>query len=128
MNIQTESKHTPTLDEVKGILTRYGRCCALYQDGLGQFHCHECGQVTFSIVSELQNLFGIAKDGNPLNEKEHQERIKAQLKRNHAVDFHEALLAAAKEAVEVLGHTETMSRKECALCSLQQAIAQADGT
>ena len=44
-----------------------------------------------------------------------------------AVNSHEALLEAAKEASDVLGHTETMTRKECALCSLQKAIAQAEG-
>lgn len=36
----------------------FGRCCDLYQDGFGQFHCTECGQRTFAMLRGVQKVLG----------------------------------------------------------------------
>lgn len=100
MTTKTEVK--PTMADIENILTRHGRCCDLYQDSLGGFHCHECGQVTFAIVGELQGLFGISKSGSPLSPEEHTERRNAAIKRNSEREHLKEINAELLEAIEPL--------------------------
>lgn len=58
----------------------FGRCCDLYQDGLGQFHCHACGQATFAMLVEVQKVLG---DGSE-SAMNHEESVRAALIRNAA--------------------------------------------
>ena len=78
------------LEAVKVAASMFGRCCDLYQDGFGTFHCHKCGQATFAMLSEVQKLLG-------LNERVTEEdAYKRAVLRNAAPDLLEALEDVAK--------------------------------
>lgn len=86
------TRHSPTLEQIKEAATRYGRCCDQYQDGLGTFHCYECGQATFAMLSEVQDLLGVhQKDGKPLTDAEHVERHRKAAERQLATRHHDAM-------------------------------------
>ena len=83
-----EQGHTPEtlLAAIKSEAFAYGRCCDLYQDSLGTFHCHDCGQATFAMLRGVQALLGDAPTMS------HEEATQAALIRRAAPD----LLAATK--------------------------------
>ena len=78
--------HTPeqVLAAVKAEAFAFGRCCDLYQDGLGTFHCHDCGQRTFAMLRGVQELLG---DPAPLS---HEEAVRQALIRRAAPGLLEA--------------------------------------
>lgn len=69
----------------------FGRCCDLYQDGLGTFHCHSCGQATFAMLQGVQDIL---KDGSETT-MDHEEATRAALIRRAAPD----LLKAANRVI-----------------------------
>lgn len=64
----------PTAEELLGLVrveaTKFGRCCDLYQDGLGTFADHECQQRTFAMLRSVQQVLGLRKGCGPLSESE----------------------------------------------------------
>jgi hypothetical protein len=57
------TQHTPEIEQLTRQLTAaraeafaYGRCCDLYQDAFGQFHCKDCGQKTFAMLRAVQEI------------------------------------------------------------------------
>ena len=107
------TQHTPLmnlsdsilLNSVRHAASKYGRCCDQYQDGFGQFCCHECGQRTMAMLKEVQDLLGIRKDGEKVDcEKETAAAHASALKQRKACNHHEALMEALLEISAI--HTE----------------------
>jgi len=67
-----EQKHTPEelLELVRAEATKFGRCCDLSQDGLGQFADFECTQRTFAMMKGVQSVLGFNKACGPLTDEE----------------------------------------------------------
>lgn len=104
------------LAAVKSEATAFGRCCECYQDGLGGFCCHECGQKTMAMLSGVQRVLGVhGKDGTPVPAMDREESIRAALVRRAAPD-----LLAALELLLAWG-----GRGKYAIDEAQAAIAKA---
>ena len=76
----------------------YGRCCDLYQDSLGQFHCHDCGQRTFAMLQGVQRILG---DGTEVA-MSHEESVRVALIRKTAPETITRLEAEKAELIDAL--------------------------
>ncbi len=112
----SESKHTPEqlLELIKVAATQFGRCCDLYQDGLGGFHCHQCGQATFRMLQDVQELIG------PTTEVTHEESVRRATTQNAAPE----LLEVAKDFVDKVESGRARSKDSYA--KFKAAIAKAE--
>ena len=85
----------------------FGRCCDLYQDGFGTFHCHECGQKTFAMLQGVQGVLG---DGTE-QKQGHSESIclallrgkalKTAAERDALIEVNDYLVQACEKICEV---------------------------
>jgi hypothetical protein len=83
------------LELVRSEATAFGRCCDQYQDGLGTFCCHECGQRTMAMLAGVHSVLGLnGKSGEPIPLTEAAEARKMALVRRAAPDLLEALITA----------------------------------
>lgn len=87
------------LAAVKSEAFAYGRCCSLYQDSMGGFHCHLCGQRTFAMLEGVQALLGIGKP-----EMDHAEAVKVAMLRQAAPEMLEKLEAILFAVKNTPGH------------------------
>lgn len=88
------------LELVRSEATAFGRCCDQYQDGLGTFCCHECGQRTMAMLAGVHSVLGLnGKSGEPIPLTEAAEARKMALVRRAAPDLLEAL-KALRDAVK----------------------------
>ena len=90
----------------------YGRCCDLYQDSLGQFHCHDCGQQTFAMLQAVQAILG---DGTEVA-MSHEESVRIALIRKTAPETIKHLEAEKAELVETLHGIKDMAKRYGTVC------------
>ena len=102
-----QAKHTPEeiLEAARSEVFAFGRCCDLYQDGFGAFHCSECGQKTFAMLEGVQNVLG---DGSE-RKQGHSESICLALLRGKALET-----AAERDALKAELAKERNLRRELA--------------
>ena len=125
MATMTKQTAEQTLEAVRAEAFAYGRCCEMYQENIGGFHCHACGQATFAMLHGVQNLLG-ASDAMT-----HEEHYRAAVTRRAAPRLLAACEAftgfAFSEAKAKHGDQEALKR----FCALKRqaraAIAQAKG-
>lgn len=100
------AKHTPAqiLIAVRTEAFAFGRCCDLYQDKFGTFHCHQCGQRTFSMLQGVQKILG---DGSQVK-MDHDESVRSALIRSAAPELLAAckMLIATADSADESGNTE----------------------
>ena len=91
--MMTDTKHTPeqVLAAVRAAATQYGRCCGQYQDSLGGFHCHDCGQRTYAMLQSVQAILGVSEEST----MSHEEAMASAILRRAAPD----LLGASRAAL-----------------------------
>ena len=112
------AKHTPEqqLNAARSAAFAFGRCCDLYQDGFGTFHCHRCGQATFEMLRQVQEVLGNGSE----SAMDHEETVAVALKRNAAPDLYDAC-----NAVLDLNFTFAGGAKADAINKCISAIAKA---
>ncbi|MDR3439849.1 hypothetical protein [Telmatospirillum sp.] len=116
------------LDLIRNAATQYGRCCDLYQDSFGQFHCHEDGQRTFAMLRDVQALLGFNKGLGETTEEDRMEARKRAILNKAAPDLLEALegvLGMAANFIEI--HEMKNASKDPDIVKARAAIAKAKG-
>lgn len=82
----------------------YGRCCDLYQDSLGQFHCQDCGQRTFAMLQAVQLVLRVGTEVT----MNHEEVVRVALLRKTAP---ETITRLKAEKVELLEATQCLVKQ-----------------
>lgn len=93
-------KHTPSdkqlLAAVEDAATEFGRCCDMYQDSMGGFHCTDCAQKTFVMLQSVQSILGRGKGIGATPLMDHKTAYAVAVRRGKSLD----MLALIKERLE----------------------------
>lgn len=115
-------------EAVKKAAFKWSRCCDLWQDSLGGMHCTECGQKTFVMLREVQEVLGVRKDCEPIpaarqrTEKEPETVAQSQISGKPLSEYYlKKIVGGAYCFVSPEGAGEQMKEMAIEIMSLRQA-------